>query len=85
GPPSTTLELPLFTCLMDMVALEQGLFCDNRDPRRLRLAQNNLLHGLRLSDGSIFKYSNVNGPTVTMDTNQCLKAIEQNEKPSENA
>ncbi|PSN48767.1 hypothetical protein C0J52_05183 [Blattella germanica] len=67
---------------MDMVALEQGLFCDNRDPRRLRLAQNNLLYGLRLADGSIFKYSYVEGPTVTIDTNQCLKSNE-NEKPQE--
>ena len=74
------MELPLFTCLMDMIALEQGLFCDNRDHRRLRLAQNNLLYGLCLADGSIFKYSYANGPTVTVDMNQCLKSAEKNEK-----
>jgi len=58
-----------------MVALEEGLFCDNRDPRRLQLAQNNLLHGLHLADGSIFKYSFTDGPTVTVDTNHKLKSM----------
>ena len=82
--PNTTLELPLFTCLMDMIALEQGLFCDNREPRRLRLAQNNLLYGLRLADGSIFNYSYVDGPTVTVVLNQGFSSSENHGKILEN-
>jgi hypothetical protein len=49
--------------LMDMVALEEGLFCD-RNSHRLQLAQNKLLHGLQLADGTIFKYSTVDGPVM---------------------
>jgi hypothetical protein len=59
-----------------MVALEEGLFCDNRDPRRLQLARNNLSHGLHLGDGSVFKYSLKDGPTIMMDTNQQRKPVE---------
>jgi hypothetical protein len=67
-----------------MVALEEGLFCDNRDPRRLQLARNNLSHGLHLPDGSIFKYSLTDGPTVMVDTNRQTKSVEGLDKHSRN-
>nr|CAD7576374.1 unnamed protein product [Timema californicum] len=59
-----TPELRLFTCLMDTIALAEGLFSENVDPHRLQLAKNILMHGFELPDGSSFGYSALTGPTV---------------------
>ncbi|CAG2068803.1 unnamed protein product [Timema podura] len=76
-----TPELRLFTCLMDTIALAEGLFSENVDPRRLQLAKNILMHGFELPDGSSFGYSALSGPTVRgNDTANVQGNVEQKRK-----
>nr|CAD7400994.1 unnamed protein product [Timema cristinae] len=76
-----TPELRLFTCLMDTIALAEGLFSENVDSSRLQLAKNILMHGFELPDGSSFGYSALTGPTVRgNDTTNVQGNVKQNRK-----
>ncbi|KAK6626601.1 hypothetical protein RUM43_003626 [Polyplax serrata] len=57
-------EDTLFTSLIDMIALEEGLFCESSGLRRWQRARNHILHGLELFDGSAFRYSSKFGPQI---------------------
>lgn len=57
-------EETLFTSLIDMIALEEGLFCESSGLRRWQRARNHILHGLELFDGSAFRYNSKAGPHI---------------------
>lgn len=62
--PVMPKEDTLFTSLIDMIALEEGLFCESSGLRRWQRARNHILHGLELFDGSAFRYSSKFGPQI---------------------
>lgn len=74
-------EETLFTSLIDMIALEEGLFCESSGLRRWQRARNHILHGLELFDGSAFRYNSKAGPHIS--SGQSVYFVVTISKPAE--